>query len=86
LAQASARPIYPVAVATSHRIELNNWDRSAISLPFSRFAIAVGPPVRVAADADEVALENARRTVEERLNAALKRARLLADGGAPSAR
>lgn len=79
LAQASARPIYPVAVATSRRIELNNWDRSAISLPFSRFAIAIGPPIRVAADADDVALEHARRTVEERLNAALKRARLLAD-------
>jgi lysophospholipid acyltransferase (LPLAT)-like uncharacterized protein len=86
LAQASARPIYPVAVITSRRIELNNWDRSTISLPFSRVAIAVGPAIRVAPDADDVAIENARREVEEQLNATLMRARLLADGGTPPAR
>ena len=36
LAQHSGRPIYPVAMASSRRIELDNWDRSAINLPFSR--------------------------------------------------
>src|SRR5262249_15970496 len=53
LAQASGRPIYPVAVTTSRRVELDNWDRSAISLPFSRFAIVVGAPIKVAADATD---------------------------------
>jgi lysophospholipid acyltransferase (LPLAT)-like uncharacterized protein len=86
LAQTSARPIYPVAVATSRRIELNNWDHSTISLPFSRFAIAIGPPIRVAADADDVAFENARLEVEKQLNATHMRARLLADGRTPAAR
>jgi lysophospholipid acyltransferase (LPLAT)-like uncharacterized protein len=81
LAQASGRPIYPVAVTTSRRIELNNWDHSAISLPFGRFAIAVGPPIRVPADADDDGIEHARRDVEERLNSALKRAQFLANGG-----
>jgi lysophospholipid acyltransferase (LPLAT)-like uncharacterized protein len=80
LARASGRPIYPVAVTTSRRIELNNWDRSAISLPFGRIAIAVGAPVRVAADADDDALEQARRAVEDRLNATLNKAQRLAAG------
>ena len=36
LARASGRPIYPVAVTTSRRIELDNWDRSEVNLPFGR--------------------------------------------------
>ena len=81
LAQSSGRPIYPVAVTTSRRIELNNWDRSAISLPFSRLAIVIGAPIRVAAEADDRAIEQARRAVEDGLNSALQRAQFLAAGG-----
>jgi lysophospholipid acyltransferase (LPLAT)-like uncharacterized protein len=80
LAQASGRPIYPVAVTTSRRVELDNWDHSAISLPFSRFAIVVGAPIRVAADATDDGVERARQDVENGLNAALGRAQQLADG------
>ena len=47
-------------MTTSRRVELDNWDRSELSLPFGRFAIVAGDPVRVPADADEAALENAR--------------------------
>jgi lysophospholipid acyltransferase (LPLAT)-like uncharacterized protein len=82
LARASGRPIYPVAVATSRRIQLNNWDRTAINLPFGRFAIAVGEPVRVATDADDAAVEDARRTVETRLNATTERAYAIAENRA----
>ena len=39
IAQMSSRPIYPVAVATRRRIELDNWDRTAINLPFGRGAL-----------------------------------------------
>jgi lysophospholipid acyltransferase (LPLAT)-like uncharacterized protein len=84
LAAASGRAIYPVAVATRHRIELNNWDRTMISLPFGRGAYVAGEPVRVAADADEAALETARRLVEDRLNDVTRRAFGLADRGAGS--
>jgi lysophospholipid acyltransferase (LPLAT)-like uncharacterized protein len=80
LAQASGRPIFPVAVVTSRRIELDNWDRSAISLPFSRLAIAIGPPIRVAPDADDGGIERARQSVEDQLNATSKRAQRMADG------
>jgi lysophospholipid acyltransferase (LPLAT)-like uncharacterized protein len=80
LAQTSGRPIYPTAIATSRRIQLDNWDRSAVNLPFSRGAVVVGEPIRVPADADDAALENARRKVETELNAATERAYALADG------
>src|SRR6202167_6506163 len=82
LARASGRPIYPVAVATSRYIELKSWDRSVLNLPFGRFAIAVGEPVRVAPDADEATLEDARRLVEARLNGTTERAYAIAEGRA----
>ncbi|MEX0752462.1 MAG: lysophospholipid acyltransferase family protein [Xanthobacteraceae bacterium] len=85
LARASGRPIYPVATATSRRIEFNSWDRSALNLPFSRGAVVVGDPIRIAADADDAALEAARRRLENNLNALTDRAYALADrrpGGA----
>ena len=80
LASASVRPIYPIAIATRRRLELNNWDRTAINLPFGRGAGVAGEPVRVAADADAAALESARRRLETSLNAATARAYALADG------
>lgn len=80
LASASGRPIYPIAIATRRRLELNNWDRTAINLPFGRGAGVAGEPVRVSADADAAALESARRRLESCLNAATARAYALADG------
>jgi lysophospholipid acyltransferase (LPLAT)-like uncharacterized protein len=74
LAQASGRPIYPSAIATSRRIVVNSWDRTTINLPFGRGAGVAGEPVNVARDADAAALEAARCLLEERLNAATKRA------------
>jgi lysophospholipid acyltransferase (LPLAT)-like uncharacterized protein len=79
LARFSGRPIYPVAAATSRRIELANWDRTEVNLPFGRFAIVVGAPIRVLSDADEVAQEAARQAVEAGLNAATARAHELVD-------
>ena len=88
LARASGRPIYPVAMATSRRIEFNSWDRSAFNLPFSRGAVVLGDPIRVPAEADDDVLEAARRALEAALNAATDRAYALADrrpGGADRA-
>jgi lysophospholipid acyltransferase (LPLAT)-like uncharacterized protein len=85
LAQASGRPIYPSAIATSRRVVLDNWDRTTINLPFSRGAGVAAEPLSVAPDADEAGLEAARRLLEERLNAATRRAYELVDrrrGGA----
>ena len=82
LARASGRPIYPVAVATSRYVELRSWDRSVFNLPFGRFAIAVGEPVRVPGNADDAAIEDARRLVEQRLNGTTERAYAIAEGRA----
>src|SRR5947199_1694855 len=79
LASASGRPIYPIAIATRRRIELKNWDRTAINLPFGRGGGVAGAPLRVPPDADEAALEQARRTLEIALDAATARAYALAD-------
>jgi len=84
LAQHSGRPVYLVAMASSRRIELDNWDRTAINLPFSRVGIAATGPIFVAQDADDNALEGVRKQLEEDLNRLTKRAYDLADktGGA----
>jgi lysophospholipid acyltransferase (LPLAT)-like uncharacterized protein len=79
LAQASGRPIYPVAMATSRRLVLDNWDRTTINLPFSRAGGVAAEPLRVPPDADEAALEALRRLLERRLDAATRRAYQLVD-------
>ncbi len=79
LAQHSGRPIYPVAIASSRRVTLDNWDKTAINLPFGRIALVAGAPVQVAADADNAALEEARLAVERELNRATERAYAIAD-------
>jgi lysophospholipid acyltransferase (LPLAT)-like uncharacterized protein len=80
LARHSGRPIIPIAIATSRRIELSNWDRTAVNLPFSRIAVVAGEPIRVAADANDAAVETGRRAVEDHLNAVTKRAYEIVDG------
>jgi lysophospholipid acyltransferase (LPLAT)-like uncharacterized protein len=79
LAQLSGRPIYPVAIATSRRIELDNWDRSAINLPFGRMAFVAGEPISVEQQADDAGLEAARQQVERELNKVTARAYDLVD-------
>jgi lysophospholipid acyltransferase (LPLAT)-like uncharacterized protein len=79
LGRLSGRPIYPAAVATSRRITLKNWDRSAVNLPFGTIAIVVGEPVRVPSDADEAMLEECRLAVEQRLKQVTARAYAIVD-------
>ena len=79
LAQYSGRPIYPVAIASSRRIELDNWDHTAINLPFSRMGLVAGSPIYVARDADDAALQAARQQVEDELNRVTARAYAIAD-------
>jgi lysophospholipid acyltransferase (LPLAT)-like uncharacterized protein len=79
LGRISGRPIYPTAVATSRRIELKNWDRTAINLPFSRIAIVLGDPIRVPGDADDAMLERYRVEVEQGLRTTTERAYEIVD-------
>ena len=68
LARLSGAPIVPLTFAVSRRKLARSWDRFVIALPFGRGVFAWGSPLYVAADADADALEEARLTLEERLN------------------
>ncbi len=84
LGQLSQRPVYAAAIASSRRRELNNWDRTAVNLPFGRVAIVGSDPIYVPADADAGKLEEMRRFVEEELNRVTRRAYEIADAKAPA--
>ena len=85
LARLSGRPIVPVAVVTSRRFVLRNWDRSTLGKPFGRGAMVLGEPVFVAADADERAVVEARRAVERELDRVHARAYALVGTTDPGA-
>jgi len=80
LARDSGRAIYPVAVTSSRRIVLDNWDRTTINLPFSRLAGVAGNPIHVPDTTDEAELEKARLALQAELNAANEKALAIADG------
>jgi len=81
LARLTGRPIVPFAVATSKRKVLErSWDKTTINLPFGRLAVITGEPIHVPADADDTAMETARRTLTDALNESTLRAYNLADG------
>jgi lysophospholipid acyltransferase (LPLAT)-like uncharacterized protein len=69
LARFAGVPILPLSFSAAPSRRLGSWDRFLIPLPFARGALFCGEPIEVAADADEAAVEAARRTLEERLNA-----------------
>jgi len=79
LGQLSQRPVYAAAMASSRRKELNNWDRTAINLPFGRVAIVGSDPIYVPADADAAKLEEVRQFIESELNRVTRRAYEIAD-------
>lgn len=81
LAKISGRPIVPIAVATSRRKVIErSWDKTTINLPFGRYALAVGEPVHVPANADAETMAAKQREVTDALNAATARAYRLVDG------
>ena len=86
LAQRSGRPVVPVAVVTSRRIDFKSWDRASIGLPFGRGAMVLGDPVHVPRDADAEAFEAARLAVERGLDEVHARAYALVGSRDPGAR
>jgi lysophospholipid acyltransferase (LPLAT)-like uncharacterized protein len=79
LARFSGRPIYPVAVVTSRRIALKNWDRSTVNLPFGRIVIVSADPITVPPDADDAVMEQCRLMVQQRLGEVTDRAYEIVD-------
>jgi lysophospholipid acyltransferase (LPLAT)-like uncharacterized protein len=74
LARESGRPIMPFAMATSRYIQLDNWDRTTINLPFGRGAVVGIEELHVPADADAAVMEQCRQKLESLLNEATARA------------
>ena len=67
LAKATGHPVLPFHLEASRHWSMSSWDRTQIPKPFATVAIAMGQPVDVPNDADEGAIEAARKVVEERL-------------------
>ena len=74
LARESGRPIMPFAMATSRYVQLDNWDRTTINLPFGRGAIVGIEVLRVPPDADAAVMEQYRQKLEDLLNQSTERA------------
>jgi hypothetical protein len=74
LSQMSNRPILPMAYAAT-RAWLVKWDRFVIPVPFSRVAIAIGPPRQVPRTLDAAGLERWQRELEQELRSLFEAAR-----------
>jgi len=81
LARLSGAELVPLGFAAHRYWTIRSWDRLFVPLPFTRVVVTVGAPTTVAADADDEALEAARRVQEDTLNRLTARAEALA--GAP---
>jgi lysophospholipid acyltransferase (LPLAT)-like uncharacterized protein len=68
LAKMSGRPIVPVAVVTSRRLQFSSWDRASMGLPFGRGMIVVGDPIYVPEDADDSLMQMKGYAVEQGLD------------------
>ena len=74
LAQMSGRPILPMAYAAT-RAWLIKWDKFVIPWPFSRIAIALGPPCYVPRVTDARALAQLQAQMEQELKRLYQTAR-----------
>lgn len=74
IARETGAPILPVTHATKGAINFNSWDRTVLSLPFSRLAFFYGEPLFVPPTARGNELEKYRRDLENRLNALVQKA------------
>ncbi|MEQ8936955.1 MAG: hypothetical protein RIE56_14285, partial [Amphiplicatus sp.] len=77
IARLAGAPVIPVSFGAARRRVLNTWDRFVLALPFSRGVIVWGDPVSVPRDADEYGLEEARRRIEDAINAVTDEADIL---------
>lgn len=70
LAKATGNPLLPFHAEAAAAWTLKSWDRTQIPKPFTTVAMAIGEPLYVPRDADEVVLEGSRHTLERALSAA----------------
>lgn len=68
LAGATRQPILPFHIETDRHWSLSSWDRTQIPKPFSRAALAMGPPLDVTGTSD-AQIHEMRLALQERLRA-----------------
>lgn len=74
IARETGAPILPVTHATRGAITFNSWDKTVLSLPYSRLAFFYGEPLFVPLTAHRSELERYRQELEDRLNALVRKA------------
>jgi lysophospholipid acyltransferase (LPLAT)-like uncharacterized protein len=67
LAKKTGQAVLPFALDPERFWSLKSWDRMRIPKPFSRVCVRFAPPVYVAADADEAALDAKRDELQRAL-------------------
>jgi lysophospholipid acyltransferase (LPLAT)-like uncharacterized protein len=77
LAKTTGNPVLPFHLEANRHWTLKSWDRTQVPKPFATIALVVGEPFSVVADADDAAIEEARRELERRLSGLELRARAL---------
>ena len=74
MARVAQVPVLPASYGVQRRTIFRSWDRFLLPHPFNRGVFLLGEPIRIAVDADEMAIEQTRRLVEDRLNALTREA------------
>ena len=77
LAKLTGNPVVPFHMEASSYWSLKSWDRTQIPRPFSTVALSVGPPIDVAGDSDDNAIEAKRVELENALLGLERRAAIL---------
>ena len=67
LARDTGFPIFAVGCNCSRYFEAKSWDKTRIPFPYAKFIYTVADPIWVPGDADDDALEEKRREVENKL-------------------
>jgi lysophospholipid acyltransferase (LPLAT)-like uncharacterized protein len=81
LAKATGNPVVPFHIEASRHWTARSWDRTQIPKPWSLAALAIGQPIEVSAEADDLAIEKDRLELETRLNQLQARAAELLQEG-----
>jgi lysophospholipid acyltransferase (LPLAT)-like uncharacterized protein len=68
LARLTGSAVVPISMAARPALRVRSWDRTILPLPFARVACCYGAPLEVPPDADDAALESARKALERELD------------------
>src|SRR5438309_7210948 len=74
LAKATCHPVLPFHLEADRSWTLKTWDRTQVPKPYATVALVVGEPFDVPPEADDSAIEAARRMLEMRLHVLESRA------------